>query len=54
MRPQYGYSTKSSYLPSAGTLFQGLGTKENNEDNFYKRVPQYFSFPPTVKEEFFG
>ena len=44
MRPQYGYSTKSSYLPSAGTFSQGLGTQEHNEDNFHKRVPQYFFF----------
>ena len=53
MRPQYGYITKSSYLPSAGTLTQRLGTQEHNEDSFHKRVPQYFSFPPTVEEEFF-
>ena len=32
---------------------QGLRTQEHNEDNFHKRVPQYFSFPPTAKEEFF-
>ena len=44
MRPQYGYSTKASYLPSAGTFSQGLGTQEHNEDNFHKRVPQYFFF----------
>ena len=32
---------------------QGLRTQEHNEDNFHKRVPQYFCLPPTAKEEFF-